>query len=402
MQVERADTADVPGDVAFARIEAELAAALRRRPAQEARLAGGVRTLCRYSPQLRKRMGDALETMVRRSSYERPLYRAVARALCEVQEARASALLRAPLASDEAGGMATLSAASLSRDPVLAEPLAKLAASRHAHVALAAEVARVLRGESNGAHATSVAPKIKEAHRIALCSELFVPLLARGSRAAGIAPALALLRDAERHLGRWLLFAELSLLSGDLRPREEARARLSAGPPSARSAWALVVWALEGAEGEPPVRPTLELVTRLSDRPSSDRDTGFLFRLARARVPSVRPMLEGLMKGARATESEVYSALHLVRDYGLVHYRRRLAEIADSNTHERVRGLAAAALFDLGERELALGAARACSASRQLPSLAWSALIGAGEKGRERAPLVTDTHLRWIQFGWVE
>jgi hypothetical protein len=310
--------------------------------------------------------------------------------------------LCAPLASDEAGGIATLSAASFSRDPVLAEPLAKLAASRHAHVALAAEVARVVRGESNGAHATAVAPKIKEAHRIALCSELFVPLLAQGSKAAGITPALALLRDAERHLGRWLLFAELSLRSGDSRPREEARERVQEGPASARSAWAMVAWALEGEEGEPPVRPTIELVTRLSDRPSSDRDTGFLFRLARAHVRSARPMLEGLTKGSRASESEVRSALHLVRDYGLVQHQRRLFEIAGSSGHERVRGLAAAALFDVGEREAALEAAHAFRSSRQHSTLAWSALLGVWGKGRERGPLVTDTRLRWVQRGWVE
>jgi hypothetical protein len=390
------------GDVAFARFEADVGAALRRRPSQEARLAGGVRALARHSPALRRRLADALETMVKRASYERPLYRAIARALCEVQEARASALLCAPLASDEAGGMATLSAASLSRDPVLAEPLAKLAASRHAHVALAAEVARVVRGESNGAHATAVAPKIKEAHRIALCSELFLPLLAQGSPAAGIAPALALLRGSERHLGRWLLFAELSLRSGDSRPRDEARERVQAGPLSARSAWAMVAWALEGGNGEPPVRPTLELVTRLSDRPSSDRDTGFLFRLARARARGARPMLEGLAKGARASESEVRSALHLVRDYGLVHYQQRLVEIAGSSGPERVRGLAAAALFDVGQREVAVEAARGFRASRQHSTLAWSALLGVWQRGRERGPLVTDTRFRWVQRGWVE
>jgi hypothetical protein len=391
------------GDVAFARFEADVGAALRRRPAQEGRLAGGARTLARYSPAFRKHLADAFETMVKRASYERPLYRALARALCEVQEARASGLLCAPLASgDDAGGMATLSAASLSRDPVLAAPLAKLAASRHAHVALAAEVARVVRGESNGALATAVAPKIKEAHRITLCSELFVPLLARGALAAGIAPALALLREAERHLGRWLLFAELALLSGDSRPRDEARERVQAGPASARSAWALVAWALDGGAGEPPVRPTIELVTRLSDRPSSDRDTTFLFRLARAGVMSARPVLEGLARSSRANEGEIRSALHLVRDYGLAHYRRRLAEIAASTSHERVRGLAAAALFDLGEREAALSAARACGASRQLPTLVWSALLAVWEKGRERGPLVTDARVRWVQLGWVE
>lgn len=401
MLTERVNSAEKLGDVAFARFQANVGAALQRRPAQEARLAGGVRSLCAHSPALRKCLNDALETMVRRASYERPLYRALARALCEAQEARASALLCAPLASDEAGGMATLSAASLSRDPVLAEPLAKLAASRHAHVALAAEVARVVRGESNGAHATAIAPKIKEAHRIALCSEVFLPLLGQGA-AAGIAPALALLRDAERHLGRWLLFAELSLQSGDAQPREEARARVQAGPPSARSAWAMVAWVLEGAEGEPPVRPTLELVTRLSERPSSDHDASFLFRLATRRIRGARTMLEGLTKSARPSESQVRSALHLVRDYDLPHYQRRLVELAGDTGHERLRGLAAAALFDLGDREAALQAVQGLRASRQLPTLAWSALLGVWEKGRERGPLVTDRRVRWVQSGWLE
>src|SRR5476651_655808 len=115
----------------------------------------------------------------------------------------------------------------------------------------------------------------------------------------------------------------------------------------------MVAWALSTDEPAPSTRPTLELVARLSDRPSADRDTTFLFRLARQRVPAARPMLEALTKGPLGDESSLRAALHLVRDYGDPRPLDLLRVAAASPRHETVRGLAAAALFDAGEQELA-------------------------------------------------
>ena len=148
----------------------------------------------------------------------------------------------------------------------LAEPLAKLAGNRHAHIAFAAEVARVARGESNGARAVAIAPMIKEAHRITLCQEVLVSWSWRPALGAGLGAALAALRGAERHLGRWLLLAELGARSGDTRALGEAKREAAEGSAGTQPAWALVTWALAGSSGEPATRPNLELMMRLSDR----------------------------------------------------------------------------------------------------------------------------------------
>jgi hypothetical protein len=401
--MQRAVAPEVLGDDTLLRLDADLCSALRRRPTHELSLAGALRVLARYSPRLQAVLADAFETMVRRGSFDRPLYGALARSLAELQDAKAVGALRRALGTDEAGGLAGISAASSSRDPVLGEPLAKLAASRHPHLALAAEVARVARGESNGAHAKAVAPKIKEAHRIALCQEVFVPLLWQSPLGAGIAPALAVLRDAERHLGRWLVLAEVSVRSGDETSIDEARQHARHGASGARAAWSLVAWALDGGAGEPQVRANVELVSRLSDRPSANRDTTFLFRLAEAKVESVRPMLEGLARGALPTsEQGVRAALCLARNYGIDRYRDQLFDMLRNPRREPLRGLAAAALFDLGNRKEALDAANVVEDSPKLSALAWAAVVRAGASGVERAPLVTEPRFRRIQLGWVE
>lgn len=401
--MQRAVAPEVFDHDTLSRLEVEVRAALKRRPANEIQLAGALRVLARYSPRLQSGLLDAFETTVRRSSFDRPLYAALVRALSELAHSRALEALRRALGTDEAGGLAALSAATLSADPVLTQPLAKLAASRHPHLAFAAEVARVARHESNGAHAASVAPKIKEAHRIALCQEVFVPLLWEAPLAIGIAPALAVLRNAERHLGRWLVLGEVAACSGDPSPAAEARQHARHGPAAARAAWALVAWALEPTPGEPPPRVNAELVARLSDRPSANRDTTFLFRLARAKAESARPMLEGLATGPqRATERGVRAALHLARDYGIERFREQLVDVATSSGRDKLRGLAAAALFDLGECDEAVRALATGDQPTRMPGLAWATLVRAGACGAASAPLVTEATFRRVQLGWVE
>ena len=77
---------------------------------------------------------------------------------------------------------------------------------------------------------------IKESHRIALCVELFVPLARSAPVPVHVGPALAVLRGAERHLGRWLVLADVAAKAGDLGPLEEAVSKSQVGPSSARSA----------------------------------------------------------------------------------------------------------------------------------------------------------------------
>jgi hypothetical protein len=415
----RAELLDKP---ARARFEEEIDAALKRRPTTEAKLAGAVRAVSSLSPALRASLGEATSVLLRRGAIKRELYVCGLRSLSEAQDRQAVTLLRQALTSEEAGGAAALSAACFSRDPELAPLLAKVAASRQSHLAFGAELARVARSESNGALLAQLAPKIKESHRISMCVELFVPL-ARGTPVgAHVGPALSVLRGAERHLGRWLVLAEVAVKAGDLTPLEEARTRASSGPQSSRAAWTLVAWALAETDAArrgdpeptpPGTRPTLELVARLSDRPSADRDTTFLFRMARAGASSARPMLEALARGLPlGEETAIRAALYLARDHGHDVLRRALADTAAAGRREDLRGMAAAALWDAsppsgGEGAVAMRSranevAEELVGSRVLGNVAWGALIRAAAKGGGTSALLTEAPFRWIQWGWLE
>jgi hypothetical protein len=407
------------------RFEEELDGALKRRPVYEAKLAGALRAVAPLSPHLRGAMGEMLAVMLRRGSYTRELYMGSMRALAESDEKHSRALLKTALSSDEAGGSAALSAACFSKDPSMGPVLAKLAASRQSHLAFSAETARVARSESNGAHLAALAPMIKESHRISLCVELFVPLARAAPVSRSIAPALNVLRGAERHLGRWLVLAEVATKAGDTGPSEEASAKANQGPTSARAAWSLVSWALSettaksaasrhGATVETPqTRPTVELVARLSDRPSADRDTTFLFRMARARAAVAKPMLEGLVKfPPLADDVSVRAALYLARDHGRDDLRDALVETATASKKEELRGLAAAAMWDIGQtqgqqqlRDRAREIADDLLTSKVIGNVAWGALIRAAANKPALfadAPIIAETPFRWIQWGWLE
>jgi hypothetical protein len=347
-------------------------------------------------------MGEIVEVLVKRGSFERPLYASAARALAVLDERRVAPLLARALMAEGAGGLSSLSAACFVSNAGLGDPLARVAATRHPHLVFASEVARLARSESNGEHMVNVAPMIKESHRIELCGELFVPLLRHSPLPVAIAPALAVLRDSERHLGRWLVLAETAVRAGDQTPVLEARERAKTGPSSARAAWTLVGWALSPDTGlAPAVRPTLELVARLSDRPSAERDTTFLYRLAARAVPSARSMLESMVKGpALEDETAIRSALYLLKDYGRSDLQRALVETTKSTRREAVRGLAAAALFDAGFKDLSIELSQPLIKSRQIATATWAALIVAN--AASGSELVTEPRFRRVQRGWVE
>ncbi|HEX4336059.1 MAG TPA: hypothetical protein VH062_09115 [Polyangiaceae bacterium] len=399
--IGKAEHGELLGDEPVERFEAVIRAALRRKPSQEAKLAGALRAVAPYSARLVQLLGDTVETLVKRASFDRPLYAGTVRALADVDAERAATEVERALGAEEAGGLATLSAACCLASKRIAEPLARVASSRHPHLAFAAEVARIARSESDGDHISSIAPKIKESHRIALCVDVFVPLLRSPALPRAIAPALAVLRDAERHLGRWLVFGEIAVRAGDSAPLDEARNRASRGPSSARAAWALVAWALETNAAHPSVRPTVELVSRLSDRPSADRDPSFLYRLAEAGVPTARPMLESMARGPLRTDVAVRSAMYLARDHRRDDLKNALGAIADNPRHDGLRGFAAAALFDLGERERLVALTVALVQSRQLTTAAWGGLLRAAQAGAIDR-LVSEPTYRRVQLGWLE
>ncbi len=413
-----------------ARFEEEIDGALKRRSTTENKLAGAVRAVAGLSPALRASLGEVTSVLLRRGSRQRELYSCGLRALAEAQDRQALALLRQALAGDEAGGTAALSAACFSRDAELSPLLAKVAASRHSHVAFGAELARVARNESNGALLAQLAPMIKESHRISMCVELFVPLVRGTPVAVHVGPALGVLRGAERHLGRWLVLAEVAVKAGDMTPLQEARSRAIDGPASSRAAWSLVAWALSQTDAStrntpqpvaPSTRPTLELIARLSDRPSADRDTTFLFRMGHAGASTARGMLETLARSLPlADETSIRAALYLARDHERQDLRDALADAAAPGRREDLRGLAAAALWDASSlssgsgsgngnghaarmRERALELADELQQSRLVGNVAWGAVIRAAHKGATGLdPLVTETNFRWIQWGWLE
>jgi hypothetical protein len=420
--IARVELLDKPARIRF---EAEIDAALKRRPNGEAKLAGALRAVAPLSPALRASLGEATSVLLRRGARTRELYGCGLRALAEAQDRQAVPLLRQALSGDEAGGPAALSAACFSSDGELSPILAKVAASRQSHLAFGAELARVARGESNGALLAQLAPMIKESHRISMCVELFVPLVRGVPAVRDAGAALAVLRGAERHLGRWLVLAEVAVKAGDLTPLEEARSRAVSGPTSSRAAWSLVAWALSETDAArrgaslpapPPTRPTLELIARLSDRPSADRDTTFLFRMARAGATSARPMLETLVRSAPLSEeTSLRAALYLARDHGRDDLRESLSEAAVGGKREDLRGMAAAALWDAcpngaaaqgrkGDvRTLARDVADELASSRIMGNVAWGALLRVAAKaGASTEPVLTETPFRWIQWGWLE
>jgi hypothetical protein len=401
--MRQGERSEILGKAVQRRFESELTAALRRRLPSEGKIAGALRALFPFSACLRNMAAEAALVLVRRGSFDRELYASLVRALAETGDKRAGALIKGALATEEAGGLATLSAACFSDDPALGAPLAKVASSRHAHLAFGAEVARMARGESNGLHLSALAPKIKESHRIALCVELLLPLTRGPALPAQICAPLAVLRDAERHLGRWLVMAEVGTRARDAGPLQEARKRSTNGPPSSRDAWSLVAWALQPGSPPPSARPTVELVARLSDRPSADRDTTFLFRLAAARAPATRPMLEGLAKATPlADEVAVRAAMHLARDHGKTEMRKAIIDAAQGKRDE-VRGVAAAALWDLGDREMAMKTAQDLEGCRSISAVTWGALVAGAAAGKLGPSVVlAEPTFRRVQWGWVE
>jgi hypothetical protein len=397
------DRAEVLSKATLARLDGDIRAALRRRTAAEPKLAGALRALSVISPAVRSRQAELAAVLSRRASYERELYAGAVRSLAEAGDKRAAPLLKAALGTESAGGLATVSAACFCRDPELGPSLARLAGSRHAHLAFAAEVARMARGESDGSHLYALAPKIKESHRIALCVELFVPLTRASALCSAVGPPLAVLRDSERHLGRWLVLAEVACRAGDASPREEARERAVSGPVSSRAAWSLVAWSLSPGASAPATRPTVELVARLSDRPSADRDMTFLFRLALARAPSARPMLEGLAKQEPlADEVAVRAAMHLVRDHGKSELLHAVADVARSPKRDDLRGVASAALWDAGDRDRAKELSSGLSSAHAVSAVAWGSLLGAAASGRAEGLLLSEPTFRRVEYGWVE
>jgi hypothetical protein len=120
-------------------------------------------------------------------------------ALADIDPSVAAVELERALSGEEAGGLPTLSAACCVNSARLAERLRAWRASRHPHLAFCGR-GRAHRtvGISAANTLASLAPKIKEPSHRALRRHLRAAPVTPLPQA--IAPALAVLRDAERHL----------------------------------------------------------------------------------------------------------------------------------------------------------------------------------------------------------
>jgi hypothetical protein len=355
------------------RLTREVTAALRRRPPAEERLAGALRAVGAWSEQGLALLADAAVTLARRGAFDRPLFLGSLRALVEAGDPRAAEVLRVALAAEDVA-LGAVGAACFADDKGLAAPLVRAASNRSPQIAFAAELARLRRGESTGGSLAALALRLKEASRIELCSEVFWPLLRVAPLDRVVTPALAVLREAERHLGRWLLLAELAVRAGDEAPRLHAEELARQGPVSARSAWSLAAWALSLAPAPPNLKSPLDALMRLSDRPTNERDLSFFFRLAEAQERQLQGPLEGAAgRLPQGEDDSIRAAFFLIRDHGQEDLRAKLRGVLRVR-REGSWGLAAAALYDLqdqGAEELA----RRCLSARSLTAVAWGGLV---------------------------
>src|SRR6185436_5721416 len=125
-QAEQGEPREVLGDEPVERFESVVQAALRRKPAQEARLAGAFRALVPHSPKLGRLLAKTVETLVKRASFDRPLYAGCVRAYAELDPEGAAEDLERALGTEEAGGLPTLSACC-HPSRRLSDPLARVA-----------------------------------------------------------------------------------------------------------------------------------------------------------------------------------------------------------------------------------------------------------------------------------
>jgi hypothetical protein len=384
------------------RLADELRSALRRKPAHESLLAGAFHVLCPFSDAISEEAVAALDVLSRRNSFERPLYVGILRGLVERSDPRIVTSVTRALGREGGGGLSTIAAAALSSEPEFLEPLLRLANGRAAYVAFAAELALLARGESTSDRLLSIAPRLKESYRISLLSEVVLPLIRKRKPVFGAQAAFAVLRDSERHLGRWLCFAESAKLAGDDTVVSLALAAAKKGASGARMGWSLVAWALEPQSLNCDFRPTLELFARLSERPSAERELSFLYRMAEARHASVKPVLESLCKHSSGlSEWSVRALGHMVRDFEKTENTLKLIELTKSAKHEELRGLSLACLYD-ATPQLLEQVSTELDQSRKLPTAVWGALVRVALACGTRERLVTEPMFRRVQLGWPD
>jgi hypothetical protein len=132
----------------------------------------------------------------------------------------------------------------------------------------------------------------------------------------------------------------------------------------------------------------------------------FLFSMAASGAPQVSSMVSALgTVSPLLDEVSVRAAATLAAlagpeaKAGLV---RELVAVAKDPKREELRGLAVAGLWDAGERDAARDVADEVALSKLTSNVGWTALVRAAARGVLPGALLTETNLRWIQWGWAE
>lgn len=383
------------------RVQADVAATMRRKAASEPRLTGLLRLLAPHSAEVRRIAASALEHFSTLGGFERAIFRGLtleAPASHPVEATRvALAALRAPEPP-----LCAFVASAQSADMRLAEPLQRISSSGTALYAFAAETARACRGEAGGERLLALAARLKESARFELVEQLLYPLQFLPRLPFALAPALGVLRSLERDLGRWLMLARVSMLASDGRPLVEARERSTSGVVSARAGWGWVAWAL-GAERALPTKVGMDLLLRLSDRPKVERDPSFLFWAGERGIETVAAPLRDVARGT-GLPRQVRAHHVLARGFADKAAARTLFAQASRGTEE-LKGLALAAAWDVtteaSEREHLRDLAGKHATSRNLATVGWAALVRLACDHGLAGPLVTERRIRWLHEGDV-
>jgi hypothetical protein len=114
-----------------------------------------------------------------------------------------------------------------------------------------------------------------------------------------------------------------------------------------------------------------------------------------ATVPAAVDMIRNLV-------ADYATVVATAREYHEDRFREQLLDTARGPKREHLRGLAAAALYDIGERDAAARVAEELAQCKQLGALAWCALVRAAPRAPQEQALVTEASYRRLQLGWVE
>lgn len=385
---------DVIDGAVVLRLREALRGVMARRGEREVVAASVVRHLAGVSTSVRRLLAEAAGELSSRGSFDRPVMHAALYA-SNLLGASGEMITLAALASENAPWSAFV-AASQSSATAVCQAVSRLSARTQGHLGFGAAFVRSLTGDdAAGKRATELAVMLKEAHRVRWIDEFAMPVLARNVLPSrSVARTLEALRGVERHLGRWLRLGELELACGGESVADGCRRGREASSVPSRHVWSWIEWLLSrgACRASAPPRLSRDVINKLSDRPSASRDLSFLHRVGDLGVAPAADPLAIVGRSGKSPDA-VRALLTLVTRYGRTDRIERLRTIAARGT-DAARGVAAAALWDLGDRNAALELVDELVISKSLANVGWGALIRVAHLTGDGHPIVSETAVR--------